>query len=399
MTAIRERMLRPNTGLLQFWRSPIVLCSLATGAVAAVVLGRAVTAMHDASTLRREVHQLAAQVAAEESALAFVQSDGQAVRRAVNAGNGLIVETSVVPVPQSSRYRVRAEAAEMQFDFVFQRLGGGTPLAFGRALTLGPDAAVPVDWLNDGEAEREDLPSLVAPRQQHDAADGIAAEDAGIALLRLPAGTDRLDFVLGSGKGGAYLRVPDSGVVRIDGNLWVDSGGAPLELHLVRDLTIVVQGNAYLGRALRVRGGGSLTIATCDAGGVAFSDLDGNGRWGNGEPCNGAARFEGPVEGAGNVYLGMPREVGVVLEFDAGIVCGGVLHVAARQALVHGPVLVNKAGVRIGIDCGNLVCTGGRLPSLRRSTLPGFAAVGSPRPSPLVPVRREQPLYSAAPAR
>jgi len=95
----------------------------------------------------------------------------------------------------------------------------------------------------------------------------------------------------------------------------------------------------------------------------------------------------------------MPREVGVVLEFDAGIVCGGVLHVAARQALVHGPVLVNKAGVRIGIDCGNLVCTGGRLPSLRRSTLPGFAAVGSPRPSPLVPVRRDQPLYSAAPAR
>jgi hypothetical protein len=85
MTAIRERMLRPNTGLLQFWRSPIVLCSLATGAVAAVVLGRAVTAMHDASVLRREVHQLAAQVAAEESALAFVQSDGQAVRRAVNA--------------------------------------------------------------------------------------------------------------------------------------------------------------------------------------------------------------------------------------------------------------------------------------------------------------------------
>jgi hypothetical protein len=182
MTAIRERMLRPNTGLLQFWRSPIVLCSLATGAVAAVVLGRAVTAMHDASVLRREVPQLAAQVAAEESALAFVQSDGQAVRRAVNAGNGLIVETSVVPVPQSSRYRVRAEAAEMQFDFVFQRLGGGTPLAFGRALTLGPDAAVPVDWLHDGEAEREDLPSIVAPRQQHDAADGIAAEDAGIAL-------------------------------------------------------------------------------------------------------------------------------------------------------------------------------------------------------------------------
>jgi hypothetical protein len=65
MTAIRERMPRPTAGLLQFWRSPIVLCSLATGAVAAVVLGRAVIAMHDASVKPREVHQLAAQVAAE----------------------------------------------------------------------------------------------------------------------------------------------------------------------------------------------------------------------------------------------------------------------------------------------------------------------------------------------
>jgi hypothetical protein len=35
MTAIRERMPRPSAGLRQFWRSPIVLCSLATGVVAA----------------------------------------------------------------------------------------------------------------------------------------------------------------------------------------------------------------------------------------------------------------------------------------------------------------------------------------------------------------------------
>lgn len=391
---------RPSAGLLRFWASPISLGALAAGCVAVVVLARAVTEVREAGALRHQVHGLAARVAAEESALAYVQSGGVRDRRAVDAGNGLVVETSVQRVPDSPQLRLDARVAERRYSFLFQRLDGGTPYAFGRALTLGPDAVVPEDWTSGEEATREELPPLDAARTEpRDAVDGIAAADPGLALLRLSAGTDRTDYVLGGGKSAGSPKIPDGGVVRVDGNLWVDCGGKPLELTLVRDLTIVVRGNVYLGRSVRVGGAGSLTIATDSAGATPFSDLDGNGRWSNGEPLHGAKSFRGPLEGGGNVYLGMPREVSEPMEFDLGLVCVGSLHVAASQATVHGPLAVGAAGVKLRSGGGLVVATGQRMPSLRRSALPGFAAIGNPRPSALVPVPGDLPLYSAAPAR
>ena len=388
-----------RSGLRGFWTSPLLVAALATGVVSAVVLARAAVTVHDASALRRQIHELAARVAAEESALAFVQSDGSVDRRAVDAGNGLYVETAVRPIAETSQLRLTAAVAEQQFEFVFQRLDGGTPLPFGHALTLGPDAAVPPEWVEDDSVRRLPMPAIadveVSPPEVVAA---VAGEDAGLALLRFSAGTDRADYVLGAGRGEKAPQAPESGVVRVPGNLWVDSVGAPLELHLHRDLTILVDGNVYLGRSVRVRGQGRLLVATTSAD-SAFADLDGNGRWSHGEP-RASNDAMGPVEGCGNVYLGLPRESADLLDFDLGLVCVGNLHVAARRAVVHGPVMLGGNGVRLGTaGSGQLVCTGLRLPSLRRTALPGFAVVGRPRPSALVPVSRDLPLYSAAPGR
>lgn len=400
MTAPAVPASRPSAGLVRFWLSPISLGALAAGCVAVLVLARAVTEVREANSLRKQVHGLAARVAAEESALAYVQSHGVRDRRAVDAGNGLVVETSVQRVEDSQQLRLDARVAEHRYSFLFQRLDGGTPYAFGRPLTLGLDAVVPGDWAGGVEAPREELPILVDGLDAaRDAVDGIAATDPGLALLRLSAGTDRTDYVLGGGRSAQSPRIPDDGVVVVDGNLWVDCGGQPLELTLVRDLTIVVRGNVYLGRSVRVLGAGRLTVATDAKGATSFSDLDGNGRWSVGEPLHGADSFRGPLEGGGNVYVGMPREAPEPIELDLGLVCVGVMHVAAAEATVHGPLAVGAAGVRLHASGGRVVATGKRMPSLRRSALPGFAAIGSPRPSALVPVPGDLPLYSAAPAR
>ncbi len=389
-----------SAGLLRLWLAPISIGALAVGCVAIVVLASAVTEVREAISLRRDVHGLAARVAAEESALAYVQSDGVRGRRAVDAGNGLVVETSVEPVQDSQQLRLDARVAEHRYSFLFQRLEGGTPFAFGRQLTFGPDAVVPGDWGEGVIAVREELPALdLARASVRDAVDGIAAADPGLALLRLSAGTDRADFVLCGGTSAGLPKVPDGGVVAIAGNLWVDCGGMPLELTLLRDLTIVVRGNVYLGRSIRVIGAGRLTIATDATGSTSFSDLDGNGRWSIGEPLHGATSLCGPLEGGGNVYVGMPREVGEQIDLDLGLVCAGVLHVAASVATFHGPLAVGMAGVRLSAGGGRVVATGQRMPSLRRAALPGFAAIGSPRPSALVPVPDDLPLYSATPAR
>lgn len=403
MSAPRSKVQRAPlvraSGLRGFWTSPLVIAALATGAVAAFVLARATVTVHEASALRRQIHELAARVAAEESALAYVQSDGAVDRRAVDAGNGLYVETTVRPHDQGSQLRLTAAIAEQQFEFVFQRLGGGTPLSFGHPLTLGPDAVVPPEWIAGDAVRRESMPEVAeVPVSPPEVVAAVAGEDAGLALLRFSAGTDRADFVLGAGRAGDVPQAPQSGVVRVPGNLWVDAVGAPLELHLHRDLTILVDGNVYLGRSVRVRGQGRLLLATTSSS-SSFADLDGNGRWSNGEP-RASTDAKGPVEGCGNVYLGLPRESGEVVDFDLGLVCAGNLHVASRRAVVHGPVVLGGEGVRLGAaGSGQLVCTGLRLPSLRRSALPGFVAVGRPRPSALVPVRVDLPLYSAAPGR
>jgi hypothetical protein len=223
--------------------------------------------------------------------------------------------------------------------------------------------------------------------------------DPGIALTRLPAGTDRDDFVLGAGN---LEPTADAGgaVHFVRGNLWVDCGPEPLRLSLPRDLTLVVAGNVYLGRSIAVAGPGRLTIAAQVADGVAFADVDGNGRWSTGDQLRSDDAFSGPMEGAGAVYLGLPREGAEHLCFDVGLVVGGELHLAADRALVRGPVVLSFGGTVLPGRRGRLVVAGWSAPLHETGLLPGFAAVGSPRPGPLrLRGGGDQPLYVAAPTR
>ena len=389
-----------SLGLGWVWSSPLALGAIIAGCLAALVLERALGALADTAEVRGDIHALAARVAAESAASDYVSSGGVDVARAIDTGNGLIVETTIAPLADGSQLRLSAQVAEQRFDFLFQQIAGGTPPAFGRSLTVAPEAVVPSEWLTTNTMVREDLPRFSAAPSPVllGAVAAIAVVDAGLALLRLPAGTDRCDYVLGGGRDQRAPRIPEGGVVQVIGNLWVDCSGAPLELTLPGDLTIVVHGNVYLGRSVRVLGPGKLTIATCADGGTSFIDRDGNGRWSQGEDLLAAVAFAGPVEGAGNVYVGMPREAATSIDLQLGLFVAGALHVGAEEARLHGPVVLAAAGVRIGKGAGQLLCAGTRLPSLWRATLPGFVAVGGPRPGPLTPLHQE-PLYPAAPAR
>jgi hypothetical protein len=163
---------------------------------------------------------------------------------------------------------------------------------------------------------------------------------------------------------------------------------------------MIVAGNLYVGRSLRVTGAGCLTIVTQIDDGVAFADNDGNGRWSAGEPLYGAEGFRGPVEGSGNAYLGLPRGQQTVLELDCGLVIDGQLHVGADRAVVHGPVLLGSGGTALPDRHARFEVSGRRLPALQRSVLPGFVAVGAPRPGPVrLEVAGSRALYPASPTR
>lgn len=400
MNSTRAKARRAVLSVGWLWASPLALGAVATGGVAAVVLERAIAAIAESEDVRSEIHALAARLAAESAASDYVATGGATVAHTLDAGNGLLVQTSISPMADGAQLRLSATVAEQSFQFLFRQLAGGTPVAFGRPLTLGPETEVPPDWIAGNEIVREVPPSFAegANTGAIDAAGTVAVVDAGLALLRLPAGTDRADFVLGGGRAQRTPNIPECGVVHVFGNLWVDCTGVPLELSLSRDLTVVVHGNVYLGRSVLVSGPGHLTIAAAADGGTSFVDKDGNGRWSPGEVLLGTAAFSGPVEGAGNVYLGLPREPAQPIDLQVGILVAGALHIGAEEARVHGPLVLAGAGVQLGRGAGQLVCTGTRLPSLRRSALPGFAAIGNPRPGPLLPLH-EEPLYPAAPPR
>lgn len=393
---IRRRTVR---GLLRSLVSPVACGAAVAVASTVIVLERAVAVVEESSEVGAEVASLAARLAAEAAASAFVASGGGEADLEVDTGGGLVVRTNVA-ADEGGELRLTANVGEHRFDYAFRRLEGGNPLALGRPFTLAPSAAVPPQWLEVNEAVREPLPSF-GPAEPDDA-DRLAAcaivLDAGVALEHWPAGTDAPDYVLGGGHSGQAPKVPASGVLHVPGNLWLDATGPALELQLRRDLTIVVHGNVYLGRSISVRGPGTLTLAVSSDAGCSFVDRDGNGRFGADDELLGAAAFRGPIEGSGNVYLGMSRDGVEQLELQAGLIVPGALHIRASLVRVHGPVAVGGAGLALGAREGRLLCTGLRLPGHRRAALPGFAAVGSPRPSALRPLGQE-PLYAAAPPR
>ncbi len=380
-----------------FWRSPLALAALITGIVGPTVVERARAGLGEARRIHGDMERLAARVVADGAAIDYVSSDGATVTKRVDAGGGIIVETRVVPDRESGRLHLTARVGEQCLEFRFPRLAGGASPVFASALSVAAGVRLPAQWRAGAEVVVEQLPQVLAVELPA-ASGSLAVADAGIALMRLAAGTDRDDFVLATDPARTGPQpVTDHGAVTVAGNLWLDRADAPLLLELAEDLTLVVRGNVYLGRELRVTGAGHLTIVAVGTPGSAFADCDGNGRWSAGDDLRGGERFAGPMEGAGNVYLGLPREGQGRLDFDVGLVVTGVLHVAVDTAYVHGPVVLHHGGLPVPGRAGMLVATGRRLPSLRVA-LPGFVAVGAARPGPLQALVGE-PLYQAGPAR
>lgn len=391
---------RPSTAPLRwFGQSPLAIAALLSGLTGTAVVDRAVRALDDARSVRDRMEVAAARIVAESAAGEFVGSGGAVRNRVVDVGGGIVVQTYAEPLRGADQVRLVARVGSQRFDYLFTPLSGGTSPVFGQALTAANDALVPDGWRGLARVPAEQLPRLTAGAEATaSSAARLFVADPGLALLRLPAGTDRDDFVLAVDPAAGTPVITAYGVATVDGNLWLDCAERPLDLHLDADLTIVVRGNLYLGRSLRIHGQGNLTMVTVGNDGGAFVDRDGNGRHSPGEPVRGAEQFAGPMEGAGNVWIGLPREGAGRLDLDVGLVVGGVLHVAADRAEVHGPVILQRGGAAAPGRSGLLIATGSRLPTLNRLALPGFATVGQPRPGPLQQLGGE-PLYPAAPAR
>ena len=207
--------------------------------------------------------------------------------------------------------------------------------------------------------------------------------DSSLALLRLPSGTDRTDFVLADSQGAVVSpSVPPSGLVRLDGHLWVDRADKPVTMQLDRDLTIVIRGNLYLGRSVHVRGPGRLVLVVTRRRGGMYRDLDLDGRWSDGdELLTPGTEFRGSIEGSGSVYLGLPagNPVPDSIRLDAALVVDGEVHIQSARAEIWGALAVGY-GVTGAGDDHVLLTLGLLLPDTQRERIPGFQPVGRPRP-------------------
>lgn len=352
--------------------SPLLLASCAAAVLGLFVVGRALQAVQVAERLRTDLRSEVMRLAAEHAAAAAATDDPRGIL--LDAGGGIRAVANARR--HGSTIDLDARSGELLVRYSCAALDGGALPSFGRALLAADDLALPAGWPEPLRVPRPELPrlraavptsSVGAPREQ------LLTRDRGLALLRLPAGTDAEDYVLGRlpvAERGRSL----GGLIRVDGNLWIDRGAAPLELDLGGDLTIAVAGNVYLGRSLRLVGPGRLCFVTFAPPGPP------------------------PHEGAGHVFVGLPGEPPTDrIECDAGLVVGGLLHLAVDRLRTEG-VLVLGDGVRIAPGRrGELDLRGFEAPDLARSAVPGFPVVGGPRPGRLQV--RDDALYLAAPTR
>lgn len=375
--------------------SPLLAAACFGAMGAAVVLARALSALREAHAIRREMEDAAVRLAVEQAAIDYVASTGACDHSLVNAGGGIEVSTIANSEVGSHILTLAAQVGQREASFTCPLLPGVTPPVLGLVFAVADDApTLPSGWPHPAVVARADLPRLgnvPASRFQFEPLSMALHRDGGIALLTLAAGTDREDFVLS-----AAAPLP-GGLVHVPGNLWIEAGAVPMRLLLSDDVTFVVEGNVYLGRSVETVGAGRLTIVSEIAGGVPFADRDGNGRFSPGDVVRGSL-FEGPLEGGGNVYLGLPRAPCTALSLKLSLLVGGELHLATDRASVLGSILLCHGGTVLPSSRGMLAVLGYSDPRGERVLLPGFVAVGSPRPGCL---RRsnKQTLYPVAPVR
>lgn len=218
--------------------SPLLLASCAAAVLGLFVVGRALQAVQVAERLRGEMRGEVVRLAAENAAVAAATDDPRGIL--LDAGGG--IRAVATARRNGSTIDLDARSDELLVRYTCAALDGGALSLFGRALVAADDIELPAGWPAALRVARAELPRLRgavptstvgAPREQ------LLTRDRGLALLRLPAGTDAEDFVLG--------RLPVAergrsagGLIRVDGNLWIDRGDAPLELDLGGDLTIAV---------------------------------------------------------------------------------------------------------------------------------------------------------------
>lgn len=235
----------------------------------------------------------------------------------------------------------------------------------------------------------------------------LLRRDPGVALHCWKAGTDAEDFVLADGGNGVDLMTAGE-LLLVPGHLWIEASREPLVLRADRDVVIVVQGNLYLGRSVRVVGSGRVVFATQIPNGTrAFVDCDANGRWSDRDLLLAGAPDAGPIEGAGSVFFGRAGATQPI-ECAPAIVVAGAAHVFVTTT-VAGPLVLGHGAtaLRAGAE---LVPAGEWHFHPERDGVPGFVTAGSPRPSLLQrdaaprgntksATMREQPLYLSAPPR
>lgn len=380
-----------------FWHPNLVGLWVGAGLLC-LGMSEIVRSVDRSAQVHRGIAAAEAALAAEEAAFAFAGE--HLAEDSYQASSGLTCKLNMpVATAAASMEILINDRFGVAHRFGYDLLAGGIPRALGQAfsalerstsmprrisITASPPVPIPEDqW------PRLD-PTVFELSPNNWRRTGILKKNASIALLRLPGGTDRPDFVLGS-RGETLLSatIPSSGVVRLDGHLWVEPDDKPLVLELSADLTIAVRGNLYLGRSIHVRGPGRLVLIVVRRRGDMFRDLDLDGRWSEGDELLTAhdRPFQGSTDGSGTVYIGLPANNRVPdrIRLDAALIADGEVHIQTSVAEVWGALAVGY-GVTGAAEGCRLLTPGLLLPDTHRERVPGLQPRGRPRPGILRPL-------------
>lgn len=350
--------------------SPLCIATWVTITLGAWSLQRVGESLGRAAALQREVDAELARLAADTVLMTHSE--------AVCARGGGVVNASVG--------EIAVEARRVGDEFVV-----ACTLPDGRVHEFVADLLPGAGPVELGEPRSDVVPELDPNEMLRAArADELRAfrRDGAIALMHLESGTGLGDFVLESGCISRFK----TELVEVSGHLWVEPDPEPLVVSLARDTTVVVRGNLYLGRTLRVRGPGRLVfVVTGSDTATPFADRDGNGRRSagergpGGEVASAPAAPPGPIEGGGNVYFGVTA-TDEPLECDASVLAVGYAHCRSPEITIAGGLATAAAADPVWLrPPGRLATTGARRFRPTRERVPGFGPIGAPRPGVLRP--------------
>lgn len=365
---------------------------LAVGASAIILFAAVGDALFSLVRLRLAQRRAAETLAwslAEEAA--FAAAGAPTGRATIAEVGGASARARIAPV-RPDEFEIVVHGREGDLRFRCDLLAGQAPRPLGIPFSLRVQDRLPERLELPDPPRRlgaDELPALAPEMAQLPAGPaglgGAVRLDSEIAVLRLRGATEAKDYAFRPAADGV-LRIdpPPHAVIRLDGHLWIDRGEQPLVLELPRPLTIVVEGNLYLGRSLDVRGQGRLVIVVRRGTADGFADRDLDGAWSPGDhrlrgDPTGTPR--GATEGSGSVYFGLPgsSEVPADLLVGATIVAEGELHAVAARVLVRG-ALVGAHGLTAGAQARLLEVHAESVPVVSRERIPGFLTSGRPRP-------------------